>query len=494
MARQVLDVFLSSTSKDMREHRSTVTDVLSRMGQFVVRMETFGARPNKPLATCQEEVEACDALIVLVGHRYGWVPSPADGGDGRRSITWYEVTWALDAGLPVYAFLADPDAAWSGPREQDDLVTATTQAQSVAVWRAVRELQEFRTFLDTRVTRELFRSPDHLAGLVATGLFPWLLENAGPVRSSTSADRAPASAIPPDRPPQPSRPRDDPLPEQLYWQEQVHVRSARVLVGERPPVRVATVAGRPQTTHPALRKVEITSVSLHSAPTPPPPDDYTTALAALIAGDSDDGFHGVAPGTPLLAISVLDEDLDATNATIAAGVDSAVLGGARVICLALGTTEHSDVVDDAIADAVRAGVVVVAPAGNGGDETPRYPAASPGVLAVGAVDHQWQLMPWTSHGPWVPVMAPGYEMSLPVGEHGYAPWQGTSWSCAIVAGAAALLLQADPELTPARITDVLTTTGQPVGEPYGRAHGAGLDVYAAASEVVGGPGTWTDRQ
>ncbi|WP_448639716.1 DUF4062 domain-containing protein [Geodermatophilus sp. URMC 63] len=125
MARRVLDIFLSSTSVNLREHRSTVTDVLSQMGQFAVWMETFGARPNKPLDTCREEVEACDALIVLVGHRYGWVPSETDGGDGKRSITWFEVQWALDAGRPVYAFLADPTRR--GPTPANRTVSSPRQ-------------------------------------------------------------------------------------------------------------------------------------------------------------------------------------------------------------------------------------------------------------------------------------------------------------------------------------------------------------------------------
>jgi len=58
-------------------------------------------------------VRKCDALIVIVGHRYGWVPTKKDGGDGVKSITWWEVKWALDAGKPVYAFLVDPKATWT---------------------------------------------------------------------------------------------------------------------------------------------------------------------------------------------------------------------------------------------------------------------------------------------------------------------------------------------------------------------------------------------
>jgi hypothetical protein len=96
-------------------------------------------------------------------------------------------------------------------------------------------------------------------------------------------------------------------------------------------------------------------VLLDGATASPPTDNYTTALAALIAGSSDHDFGGAAPGSPLLAISVLDENLNATNAAIAAGVDRAALGGARVTCLAHGSMERSEVIDDALADAVEAG-------------------------------------------------------------------------------------------------------------------------------------------
>src|SRR5262245_10258806 len=118
MARNVLDIFLSSTSEDLRDYRKTVADTLSRLGQFAVRMETFGAKPNKPLDACRADVARSDALIVVVGHRFGWIPTKAQGGDGKRSITWWEVQWALDAKKPVYAFLIDPAAVWIGAREQ----------------------------------------------------------------------------------------------------------------------------------------------------------------------------------------------------------------------------------------------------------------------------------------------------------------------------------------------------------------------------------------
>src|SRR5262245_66570968 len=111
--------------------------MIQRLRQTTIRMESFGAKPSKPLAACRAEVHKADALIVIVGHRYGWVPRKADGGDGTTSITWWEVKWALEAKKPVYAFLADPSAPWSGQREQDRLTDATSDKAVIEIGRAV---------------------------------------------------------------------------------------------------------------------------------------------------------------------------------------------------------------------------------------------------------------------------------------------------------------------------------------------------------------------
>src|ERR1700730_16312586 len=101
MPREIFDIFLSSTSADLQICRAKVTEMIARMRQTTIRMETFGATPAKQLATRRDEVQKCDALIVMVGHRYGWIPSKKDGGDDTKSITWWEVQWALDANKPV---------------------------------------------------------------------------------------------------------------------------------------------------------------------------------------------------------------------------------------------------------------------------------------------------------------------------------------------------------------------------------------------------------
>lgn len=101
---QALWIFLSSTAEDLGAHRAKVTTALEELGQRAVRMEIFGARDGAPLEECQKLARGADALVVCVAYRYGWVPSQEEGGDGKKSITWYEVEAALDAGRPVFAF------------------------------------------------------------------------------------------------------------------------------------------------------------------------------------------------------------------------------------------------------------------------------------------------------------------------------------------------------------------------------------------------------
>jgi hypothetical protein len=209
MPRSVLNLFLSSTFEDLRDYRTAVVGALAGLRQVTIYAESWGATPSRPLSACREEVHGCDALIVVVGHRYGWVPSEAEGGQEGKSITWLEVEWALEASKPVYAFLVDPRAQWTGPREQDALLSAATESDGVAVWRRVRSLQAFRAFLETKVTRDFFDGTAKLAERVTTSLFRLVLEHE--VAQALAAVRKAPLPVPP--PPPPPAPAKAPVPE-----------------------------------------------------------------------------------------------------------------------------------------------------------------------------------------------------------------------------------------------------------------------------------------
>ena len=187
-------IFLSSTSEDLADYRTRVASVIERLGQETRRMETFVATPQAALPVCQTKAASADALVVCVAHRYGWVPRAEEQGDGKKSVTWYEVEAALKASKPVFAFVVDPEFAWAGAREQDGLLKAKNQKEILRVGSAVRQLAAFKAFLDRSVTRDTFTTPEDLAEKVATSLFPWLLEQALSVSEaarSTASEAAP---------------------------------------------------------------------------------------------------------------------------------------------------------------------------------------------------------------------------------------------------------------------------------------------------------------
>ncbi|MGC5011785.1 S8 family peptidase [Streptosporangium sp. DT93] len=97
------------------------------------------------------------------------------------------------------------------------------------------------------------------------------------------------------------------------------------------------------------------------------------------------------------------------------------------------------------------GTVTVACAGNTASDRPFWPAASPRVIAVAALDAAGEARaPFSGHGPWVDACAPGEWLSSAFLDHapfdGYARWSGTSFAAALVSGAiAAAAVERSPE-------------------------------------------------
>ncbi|MDX6532290.1 MAG: thermitase [Gaiellales bacterium] len=164
---------------------------------------------------------------------------------------------------------------------------------------------------------------------------------------------------------------------------------------------------------------------------------------------------------------------------IAAGIVWAVEHGARVINVSLthkGAPNGTE--QQAVRYAIDRGVVVVASAGNDGNDTLQYPAAYPGVLSVGGTDDSDNLYFWSTRGSWVALTAPGCHMIVdaitPPGTI-----CGTSFTPAAVAGVAGLLISRNPSLTVAQVTGALTSTAVPVaGVRFGR-----VDAVAAFQQL-----------
>ena len=115
--------------------------------------------------------------------------------------------------------------------------------------------------------------------------------------------------------------------------------------------------------------------------------------------------------------------------------------------------------------------VIVAAAGNLGPGDPpakEYPAAESvyGLIAVGASDASKHLASFSNSGSWVSVAAPGdaitSAMPTSASATGYATWSGTSMAAPLVAGTAALLRAAQPELAPRDVVRKIERTATPL--------------------------------
>ena len=222
---------------------------------------------------------------------------------------------------------------------------------------------------------------------------------------------------------------------------------------------------------------------------------HGTAAASIIVASPTPGvgFRGVAPDARILPVRVIDRELNDTgNATpinpgvVADGIRYAADSGAKVINLALSGYGDFPVLRDAVAYAQAKDVLLVAAAGNRADlgPVPSYPAAYDGVLGVGSISIEGVRAEGSQVGPYVDLVAPGEDgvaASRVVGHH---YWAGTSFAAPFVAGTAALVRSAHPNLTAKEVADRLVATAAPApGGKNSIEYGAGIvDPYRAVTE------------
>ncbi|KRV51050.1 type VII secretion-associated serine protease mycosin [Wenjunlia vitaminophila] len=180
---------------------------------------------------------------------------------------------------------------------------------------------------------------------------------------------------------------------------------------------------------------------------------HGTKVAGIIAAREAEGtgFVGLAPEATIMPIRQNDGQRNGTASNMATAIRHAVDEGAGVINISQDTTKplrNDSVLAQAVQYAVQKDVVVVASAGNdGADGKARntYPAALPGVLAVGASDRNNERATFSQAGEFVGVTAPGVDMVSTVPLGGHCVDNGTSFSAPYVAGVAALLRAKHPD-------------------------------------------------
>lgn len=276
-------------------------------------------------------------------------------------------------------------------------------------------------------------------------------------------------------------------------------------------VKVAVLDTGVDADHPALTGKVTTQANFTEATGAADGNGHGTHVSSLIVGNgagSDGARQGVAPAAELISGKVLADDGFGQESWVIAGMEWAAAQHADVVNLSLSSAPSRG--DDPVAVALDnltadTGILFVAAAGNrGGFGANPYTIGSPGVaasaLTVGAVDAADKQASFSSEGPTLgsyrlkpDLVAPGVNiLGAKAGARDgnlYVPMSGTSQATPIVAGAAALLLQQDPDRTWQQLKAQLTNSADPTPIYSGWTHGAGrLDLQRATN-----PGLTSDQ-
>ena len=113
-----MKIYLSSTYRDLKDHRSMLATAMRKAKYDVVMMEEYVARDEVVEFACQGDVVACDAYVGLFAWRYGHIPE--DNNPTRKSVTEMEYLSAEDK-IPRLVFILKDEAEWPAEQKDDDL-------------------------------------------------------------------------------------------------------------------------------------------------------------------------------------------------------------------------------------------------------------------------------------------------------------------------------------------------------------------------------------
>ena len=303
----------------------------------------------------------------------------------------------------------------------------------------------------------------------------------------------------------------------------LHIPEAWALTSVSSDVVVAVIDDGVELAHPDLNLVQGYNYDGTMGGGPPgASESHGTACAGNVGAkmNNNTGVIGTAPGVKIMPVYS-----GGTESSLASSIDVAVAHGADVLSNSWGWVGAPvTAIEDAIDDALAAGVAVLFAAGNGPDRPPwTYEVAFPGnltvakdIVTVGASsltdEHKAAAssdgeFAWgssyvgdgpdvVSPGPWSYTTdrlgANGYNNGSILSDDDYTPtFGGTSSSTPKVAGIVALMLSANPNLTPAQIKQILRSTAddidaQGVDDKTGAGRVNAYEAVRVAQQMVGG--------
>jgi len=253
------------------------------------------------------------------------------------------------------------------------------------------------------------------------------------------------------------------------------------------PVLVAVVDTGVAADHPALAGRVVSGWNFVAGDTDTSDDNgHGTAVAGIVtAAEASSGIPNACAQCRILAVKALAANGTADWDTVSAAVKWAADHGANVINLSLGSAHVPGSIADAVSYALSKGVIVVAAAGNEGQDEAYYPADFPGVVSVAGIDGSGYRYPWSNFGSRVTVAAPGCTVAAWLAGQSLPNFCGTSAAAPYVAGLAALAVSYHPGLSPQAFADALAKSGAPL--PDGGIASDGLANPAGLLTALGVP-------
>jgi subtilisin family serine protease len=262
-------------------------------------------------------------------------------------------------------------------------------------------------------------------------------------------------------------------------------------------VRVGHLDSGVDGSHPALRGRVVAFMEIDregipiQAGEPKDSASHGTHTAGVICGGQvDHQTIGAAPGAVLCSGMVIEGGQ--TLVRVLAGLEWICDCAVRVLCLSVGLPVYNPLFEIALRRLKSAGVLVIAPVGNRGAGCACSPASYPGVIAVGALRPDDRVAHFSGSQQFKRavdnlkpnLVAPGVDILSAVPGGGLQTRSGTSMAAAHVAGAAALLFQANPRATPDEVREALLATCEPLPGASESRSGRGLLYPARAIELI----------
>lgn len=159
--RKNLDVMISSTSKDLPNHRQQAMDAINRAGMGYLVMETLGARLGDAISESLDLVDLAEIYVGIIGKRYGYIPDDPRNPE-HISVTEMEYNRAMSRGIPVLIFIMADDHPLGTVGDLDNVIEPSAEGKA--------KLKTFTDKLKTKHVVGFFNSPEVLRTLIVSAL------------------------------------------------------------------------------------------------------------------------------------------------------------------------------------------------------------------------------------------------------------------------------------------------------------------------------------